>query len=50
MTTPVVTAAKHYVPENLLTLIEAGADADAVEKAARFHRSATLDAYLAQSN
>ncbi|MDF9277939.1 GntR family transcriptional regulator [Arthrobacter sp. EH-1B-1] len=36
--------------EALLQLIESGADADAIEKAARLHRSATLDAYLAQSN
>lgn len=36
--------------EALLTLIETGADADSIEKAARLHRSATLDAYLAQSN
>jgi DNA-binding GntR family transcriptional regulator len=35
--------------EALLKLIETGADADAVEKAARLHRSATLDAYLAQA-
>lgn len=35
--------------ENLLALIESGADADAVERAARTHRSATLDAYLAHS-
>lgn len=35
--------------ENLLTLIESGADADAVERAARAHRSATLDAYLAHA-
>ncbi|MEE2524115.1 GntR family transcriptional regulator [Pseudarthrobacter sp. J75] len=35
--------------EALLKLIESGADADAVEKAARLHRSATLDAYLAQA-
>ncbi|MFJ5698636.1 GntR family transcriptional regulator [Arthrobacter sp. NPDC093139] len=36
--------------EALLRLIETGADPDAVERAARLHRSATLDAYLAQSN
>ena len=35
--------------EALLKLIESGADADAIEKAARLHRSATLDAYLAQA-
>ncbi len=35
--------------ENLLALIESGADTDAVERAARTHRSATLDAYLAHS-
>ncbi|KQQ83478.1 MULTISPECIES: GntR family transcriptional regulator [Micrococcaceae] len=35
--------------ENLLTLIENGADADTIEKAARQHRTATLDAYLAQT-
>ncbi len=35
--------------ENLLTLIESGADADTIEKAARQHRTATLDAYLAQT-
>jgi DNA-binding GntR family transcriptional regulator len=35
--------------ESLLRLIESGADADAIEKAARLHRSATLDAYLAQA-
>jgi DNA-binding GntR family transcriptional regulator len=35
--------------EALLQLIESGADADAIEKAARLHRSATLDAYLAQA-
>ncbi|SDT62556.1 DNA-binding transcriptional regulator, GntR family [Pseudarthrobacter equi] len=35
--------------ENLLTLIETGADADTIEKAARQHRTATLDAYLAQT-
>lgn len=34
--------------EALLKLIEIGADADDIEKAARRHRSATLDAYLAQ--
>ncbi|WP_285243807.1 GntR family transcriptional regulator [Pseudarthrobacter sp. fls2-241-R2A-127] len=36
--------------ENLLKLIETGADAEQIEKAARLHRSATLDAYLAQTN
>jgi DNA-binding GntR family transcriptional regulator len=36
--------------EALLKLIESGADAEAIEKAARVHRSATLDAYLAQSS
>ena len=36
--------------ENLLRLIESGADAEQIEKAARLHRSATLDAYLAQTN
>ncbi|MET1089155.1 MAG: GntR family transcriptional regulator [Arthrobacter sp.] len=35
--------------EGLLQLIESGADADSIEKAARLHRSATLDAYLAQA-
>lgn len=35
--------------EALLQLIESGADADDIEKAARLHRSATLDAYLAQA-
>lgn len=35
--------------EGLLRLIESGADADSIEKAARLHRSATLDAYLAQT-
>ena len=35
--------------ENLLHLIETGADADDIEKAARRHRTATLDAYLAQT-
>ncbi|BCW80412.1 MULTISPECIES: GntR family transcriptional regulator [Micrococcaceae] len=35
--------------ENLLKLIETGADAEQIEKAARLHRSATLDAYLAQA-
>ena len=35
--------------EALLQLIESGATADEIEKAARLHRSATLDAYLAQS-
>ncbi|MGO4192557.1 GntR family transcriptional regulator [Arthrobacter sp. YAF17] len=36
--------------EALLQLIESGADADTIEKAARVHRSATLDAYLAQAS
>ncbi|WP_104044408.1 GntR family transcriptional regulator [Arthrobacter sp. ZGTC412] len=36
--------------EALLKFIESGADAETIEKAARLHRSATLDAYLAQSN
>lgn len=36
--------------EALLKLIETGADADSIEKAARLHRSATLDAYLAQAS
>ena len=35
--------------EALLKLIESGADAETIEKAARLHRSATLDAYLAQA-
>ncbi|WP_426938466.1 GntR family transcriptional regulator [Pseudarthrobacter sp. S3] len=35
--------------EALLKLIETGADADVIEKSARLHRSATLDAYLAQA-
>ena len=35
--------------EALLKLIESGADADDIEKAARLHRAATLDAYLAQA-
>ena len=35
--------------EALLRLIESGADADDLEKAARIHRSATLDAYLSQA-
>ena len=35
--------------EALLQLIESGATADEIEKAARLHRSATLDAYLAQA-
>jgi DNA-binding GntR family transcriptional regulator len=35
--------------EALLQLIETGADADTIEKAARQHRAATLDAYLAQT-
>lgn len=33
----------------LLELITSGADADAIERAARNHRSATLDAYLART-
>ena len=36
--------------EALLRLIEDGADADEIEQAARRHRSATLDAYLALTN
>ncbi|VXC28208.1 Bacterial regulatory s, gntR family protein [Arthrobacter sp. 9AX] len=35
--------------ENLLKLIESEAGPDSIEKAARLHRSATLDAYLAQA-
>jgi DNA-binding GntR family transcriptional regulator len=35
--------------ETLLQLIESGAQPDRIEKAARLHRSATLDAYLAQA-
>jgi DNA-binding GntR family transcriptional regulator len=35
--------------EALLELIETGADAETIEKAARLHRSATLDAYLSQA-
>jgi DNA-binding GntR family transcriptional regulator len=35
--------------EALLRLIETGASADDIEKAARLHRIATLDAYLAQA-
>jgi DNA-binding GntR family transcriptional regulator len=35
--------------EGLLQLIESGANAESIEKAARRHRSATLDAYLAQT-
>ena len=35
--------------EALLQLIESGASADEIEKAARLHRSATLDAYLSQA-
>jgi DNA-binding GntR family transcriptional regulator len=35
--------------EALLQLIETGADVDAIERAARLHRGATLDAYLAHS-
>lgn len=34
--------------EALLDLIETRADSDRIERAARLHRSATLDAYLAQ--
>lgn len=33
----------------LLDLIGSGADADVIERAARLHRSATLDAYLART-
>ena len=36
--------------EALLRLIENNADAETIEKAARQHRAATLDAYLQQSN
>ncbi|MCU1553781.1 MAG: GntR family transcriptional regulator [Arthrobacter sp.] len=36
--------------EALLQLIESGADAETIEKAARLHRSATLDAYLQATN
>ncbi|MFS0715677.1 GntR family transcriptional regulator [Arthrobacter sp. 1P04PC] len=36
--------------EALLRLIEDAADPDEIEKSARRHRSATLDAYLAQTN
>jgi DNA-binding GntR family transcriptional regulator len=36
--------------EALLQLIESNADADTIERAARQHRSATLDAYLAQAS
>ncbi|MDJ0317928.1 MULTISPECIES: GntR family transcriptional regulator [Arthrobacter] len=36
--------------EALLSLIESGAGPDAVEHAARAHRTATLDAYLARTN
>ncbi|WP_104061366.1 GntR family transcriptional regulator [Arthrobacter sp. 4R501] len=36
--------------EALLQLIESGAAAEEIEKSARRHRAATLDAYLAQSN
>jgi len=36
--------------EALLQLIESGADADTIEHAARRHRAATLDAYLATTN
>lgn len=35
--------------EALLQLLESGANADSVERAARAHRAATLDAYLARS-
>jgi DNA-binding GntR family transcriptional regulator len=35
--------------EALLELIETGADAETIEKAARLHRSATLEAYLSQA-
>jgi DNA-binding GntR family transcriptional regulator len=35
--------------EALLRLIESGASAEDIEKATRLHRSATLDAYLAQA-
>jgi DNA-binding GntR family transcriptional regulator len=35
--------------EGILRLIEAGASADDIEKAARQHRAATLEAYLAQT-
>ncbi|WP_028278453.1 GntR family transcriptional regulator [Arthrobacter sp. H5] len=35
--------------EELLQLIERNADAETIERAARRHRSATLDAYLAQA-
>jgi DNA-binding GntR family transcriptional regulator len=35
--------------EQILRLIESGAAAETIEKAARQHRSATLDAYLAQA-
>ncbi|QOD03683.1 GntR family transcriptional regulator [Pseudarthrobacter sp. BIM B-2242] len=35
--------------EALLQLIESGAAAETIEKAARLHRSATLDAYLSQA-
>ncbi|MCQ9162821.1 MULTISPECIES: GntR family transcriptional regulator [unclassified Arthrobacter] len=42
--------AKESVAEHeaLLKLLENGADADTVERAARAHRAATLDAYLAR--
>jgi hypothetical protein len=36
--------------EALLRLIENAADADTIEKAARQHRAATLDAYLSTTN
>ncbi|KNH17867.1 GntR family transcriptional regulator [Arthrobacter sp. ZBG10] len=36
--------------EALLQLIASGAGADTIERAARLHRSTTLDAYLAQTN
>ncbi|WP_164203196.1 GntR family transcriptional regulator [[Micrococcus luteus] ATCC 49442] len=35
--------------EQILRLIESGAAAETIEKAARLHRSATLDAYLSQA-
>jgi DNA-binding GntR family transcriptional regulator len=35
--------------EALLRLIESGTDAETIEKAARQHRAATLDAYLSQA-
>ncbi|MFD1213598.1 GntR family transcriptional regulator [Arthrobacter sp. GCM10027362] len=36
--------------EKLLALIESGADAHTIEMAARAHRTATLNAYMAQNN